>query len=81
MGLTCCNVISYAPAYREFRDRIAVVHFIGKNKPWGYSRFADGTVYVPDKHEKSPIDMVQRWWDVWNTHYGKVWEKMGHSDQ
>ncbi|ORY98587.1 nucleotide-diphospho-sugar transferase [Syncephalastrum racemosum] len=62
---------SYAPAYLEFRDRIAVIHFIGKSKPWGYQRFADGTVYVPDNKEKSPIDMVQQWWDVWNTHYGK----------
>ncbi|CEP11683.1 hypothetical protein [Parasitella parasitica] len=34
----------YAPAQNEFGQNIAIVHFIGQNKPWKYQRFADGRV-------------------------------------
>lgn len=35
---------SYLPAFAEFNDKICCVHFIGKEKPWNYERFADGGV-------------------------------------
>ncbi|KAI8149157.1 nucleotide-diphospho-sugar transferase [Fennellomyces sp. T-0311] len=64
---------SYAPAYVEFRDRIAVAHFIGTHKPWHYQRFADGSVY------NCSNDHIQLWWDTWNTHYDKVHIMINHS--
>ena len=35
---------SYLPAFAEFNDKISCIHFIGKEKPWDYERFADGGV-------------------------------------
>ena len=62
------NMDSYAPAYVEFRDKISVVHFIGKQKPWHYQRFADGTIFQHDNKS----DHVQLWWNTWDNHYDKV---------
>ncbi|KAI9258220.1 nucleotide-diphospho-sugar transferase [Phascolomyces articulosus] len=60
---------SYAPAYVEFRDKISVAHFIGKQKPWHYQRFADGSVYQRDNNKN---DHLQLWWDTWDKHFDKM---------
>lgn len=57
---------SYVPAYLRFRDKIAIVHFIGQPKPWHIQRFADGSVFCPGS------DLIQVWWDTWDARYGKI---------
>ncbi|KAI9319996.1 nucleotide-diphospho-sugar transferase [Dichotomocladium elegans] len=59
---------SYVPAFLEFKHKIAVVHFIGKDKPWNAQRFADGSIF----HPRGPaVELVQQWWDTWDKFYGK----------
>ena len=59
---------SYLPAYREFKQKIAVIHFIGKEKPWHAQRFADGSLFKPAGMDN---EFLQLWWDTWDKHYGK----------
>lgn len=52
----------YVPAYRHFRSTINLVHFIGPHKPWFAGRGAEG---------QSPSDeMTNKWWSVYDRHYG-----------
>lgn len=54
----------YMPAVLRYRDDHAVLHFIGRDKPW---HFAEGIVERP---EDAPayldfyVEMLGRWWDV-----------------
>ncbi|KAK7753109.1 glycogenin glucosyltransferase [Diatrype stigma] len=55
----------YLPAYRHFQNSINMVHFIGSDKPWFQGRDAnsqDGSPYS---------NMVNKWWAVYDRHYGK----------
>ncbi|CDH50933.1 glycogenin-1 [Lichtheimia corymbifera JMRC:FSU:9682] len=62
-------VYSYLPAYREFKQKISVIHFIGKDKPWHHTqRFADGSLFKP---AGTDTEFLQLWWDTWDRHYGK----------
>ncbi|KAF9292658.1 hypothetical protein BGZ88_006281 [Linnemannia elongata] len=61
---------SYAPAYQQYRDRLAVVHFIGNFKPWQWLRFADGAVFPRNTSSKDSIDLVQQWWNVFDNFVG-----------
>ncbi|KAI1100175.1 glycosyltransferase family 8 protein [Jackrogersella minutella] len=52
----------YVPAYRHFASGIAMVHFIGSEKPWFQGRRASTG--------SSPYDeMTGRWWAVYDKHY------------
>ncbi|KAL1923015.1 uncharacterized protein VTP21DRAFT_9391 [Calcarisporiella thermophila] len=59
---------SYSPAYRVFRNDIAIVHYIGTDKPWLWSRFSDGSVF-PRGNSQDLVDLVQKWWNVYDKHY------------
>ncbi|CAK7230527.1 glycogenin glucosyltransferase [Sporothrix curviconia] len=52
----------YLPAYRHFQSSIAMVHFIGADKPWtqGRGAFHGGGAYD---------EMVGQWWAVYDRHY------------
>ncbi|KAG9674518.1 nucleotide-diphospho-sugar transferase, partial [Aureobasidium melanogenum] len=52
----------YEPAYRYHKSRIAVVHFIGKNKPWNSSRSQSAT---PGAYN----ELLYRWWAVYDRHF------------
>ncbi|KAI8883798.1 glycosyltransferase family 8 protein [Backusella circina FSU 941] len=62
----------YAPAHNEFSQNISIFHFIGKDKPWTYQRFTDGKVLPRGNTWDSVSDMVSKWWDTWDSHYGRV---------
>ncbi|RNA33902.1 Glycogenin [Brachionus plicatilis] len=54
---------SYAPAYKQFKDSVRIVHFIGAQKPWYHSYNLDsgsvmGNVTV---HES---ELINQWWKV-----------------
>lgn len=61
---------SYAPAFQQYRDRLAVVHFVGSFKPWQWLRFADGAVFPRNTSSKDSIDLVQKWWNIYDKHVG-----------
>jgi glycogenin glucosyltransferase len=67
-----CFIFRYAPAHNEFSQNISIFHFIGKDKPWTYQRFTDGKVLPRGNTWQSIGDMVQKWWDTWDSHYGRV---------
>jgi len=57
---------SYAPAYKQFYDKVKVVHFIGNQKPW-YYRYNVDTGSVSGNHNQSG-DMANRWWATFVHH-------------
>ncbi|KAI9818992.1 MAG: glycogenin glucosyltransferase [Phylliscum demangeonii] len=62
----------YLPAYRHFQSEIALLHFIGKDKPWfvGNHVRAHGSVYE---------ELLGRWWAVYDRHFKALVEE--RSDQ
>ncbi|THV96356.1 nucleotide-diphospho-sugar transferase [Aureobasidium pullulans] len=52
----------YEPAYRYHKSRIAMVHFIGKNKPWTVAR-SQGA--APGAYN----ELLYRWWAVYDRHF------------
>ncbi|KAH6688508.1 family 8 glycosyl transferase [Plectosphaerella plurivora] len=54
----------YIPAAMRYREQHAVLHFIGRDKPW---HFEDGKVPLGEKpaaYDEFYADMVGRWWTV-----------------
>ncbi|OJD36309.1 glycosyltransferase family 8 protein [Diplodia corticola] len=60
----------WEPAFRHYKSKISLVHFIGKNKPWSKdSRYGGGSgVYS---------ELSARWWAVYDRH---LREKAEHVD-
>ncbi|KAK4056553.1 glycogenin glucosyltransferase [Microbotryomycetes sp. JL221] len=58
---------TYAPAYKRHGSDIAVLHFIGNDKPWkrGYR-----ATYDPQSAIKDYYGLVNQWYDVYERHYG-----------
>ena len=52
----------YEPAYRYYKRDIAMVHFIGSQKPWQQERTIKG---APSAY----TEMLSRWWAVWDRHF------------
>lgn len=53
----------WEPAYRYYKSRISMVHFIGKDKPWLRER---GSVGASTYNE-----LLSRWWAVFDKHMRK----------
>ena len=53
----------YEPAYRYYKSRVSMVHFIGQGKPWLRGRSASNISSGAYK------ELVGRWWAVYDTHY------------
>lgn len=51
----------YEPAYRYFKSRITLVHFIGRLKPWNQPRFPNGA-------RVGYQELLSRWWAVHDRH-------------
>ncbi|KAI1306265.1 Glycogenin-1 [Mortierella claussenii] len=67
---TPTSVYSYAPAFQQYKDKLAVIHFVGSFKPWQWLRFADGTVFPRNTSSSDSITLVQRWWNVFDKYVG-----------
>lgn len=52
----------YEPAYRYYKRDIAMVHFIGREKPWQRNRSAQGS---PSAFQ----ELLGRWWTVYDRHF------------
>jgi glycogenin glucosyltransferase len=53
---------TYAPAYKQFKDTIRIVHFIGANKPWKCMYDLDGhRVQDQGPYESEHLN---QWWSV-----------------
>lgn len=52
----------YEPAYRYYKSKISMVHFIGKQKPWVTGRSLKGESLVYK-------ELVNQWWAVYDSHY------------
>lgn len=52
----------YEPAYRYYKRDIAVVHFIGSDKPWKRGRAAQGM-------STAFQELLSRWWAVYDRHF------------
>ena len=59
----------YEPAYRYYKSKISMVHFIGKQKPWVTGRTGKGESLVYK-------ELVNQWWAVYDTHY---WDTVRHT--
>ncbi|CAO3573002.1 unnamed protein product [Mortierella alpina] len=67
---TPSSVYSYAPAFQQYKDKLAVIHFVGSFKPWQWLRFADGTVFPRNTSSSDSITLVQLWWNVFDKYVG-----------
>jgi glycogenin glucosyltransferase len=54
---------SYAPAFKQFRDSVKIVHFIGAQKPWYYSYNLD-TQTVTGNVQNYEVDHLNVWWHL-----------------
>lgn len=54
---------SYAPAYKQFKQNVKIVHFIGAQKPWYYSYNLDTHTVVGNVtvHE---CEHLNQWWSI-----------------
>lgn len=52
----------YEPAYRYYKNKISMVHFIGEDKPWKGSRRQDAP---PSAYS----ELSARWWAVYDKHF------------
>lgn len=52
----------YEPAYRYYKHKISMVHFIGEDKPWKRAR---NTSAPPSAHQ----ELSARWWAVYDKHF------------
>lgn len=54
----------YLPAFKQFRDRIKILHFAGKLKPWlATFNSQTKTAYTPQGYEHA-ADFIQLWWNI-----------------
>lgn len=58
---------SYAPAYKQFKETIKIVHFIGAQKPWYYSYNLD-TQTVVGNVTVYETEHLNSWWTVFVDH-------------
>lgn len=58
---------SYAPAFKQFRDSVKIVHFIGAQKPWYYSYNLD-TQTVTGNVQNYEVDHLNVWWHLFAAH-------------
>lgn len=65
--ITCALSRRYAPAYRRHGGDAAVLHFIGRDKPWKRGTRAE---YDPDAAVKDYYGLVNQWYDVYERHFG-----------
>lgn len=63
------NVTAYAsycylPAFKQFRDKIKILHFAGKMKPWLiHYNSQSKTPSVPSDYAHA-ADLIQLWWNI-----------------
>lgn len=56
---------TYAPAYKQYKDTIRIVHFIGANKPWKYTYNCDSNRVEGQGPYES--EHLNQWWSLFST--------------
>lgn len=70
---------SYAPAFKQFGDKIKVVHFIGECKPWSHHYCVDTKTVTSTPGSGHDQKFLQMWWNLFVekvspqlTHFGDI---------
>ncbi|XP_073811975.1 glycogenin 1 isoform X2 [Musca autumnalis] len=67
------NVTAYAsycylPAFKQFRDKIKILHFAGKMKPWLMHYNSQSKVASVPTDYSHANDLIQMWWNIFFDH-------------
>ena len=66
---------SYLPAYKRYGNDVKIIHFAGVEKPWLWNRYSGGGVIARGQYHYG-ADLVQKWWNIFDKHFGKDAESM-----
>ncbi|XP_034479887.1 glycogenin-1 isoform X4 [Drosophila innubila] len=63
------NVTAYAsycylPAFKQFRDKIKILHFAGKLKPWLIQFNSESKIAATPSDYAHAQDLIQQWWNI-----------------
>ncbi|KAM7344413.1 uncharacterized protein ACRADG_011151 [Cochliomyia hominivorax] len=63
-NVTAYATYCYLPAFKQFRDKIKILHFAGKLKPWLiHFNSQSKTPTVPSEYAHAS-DVIQLWWNI-----------------
>ncbi|XP_052826164.1 glycogenin-1 isoform X1 [Octopus bimaculoides] len=55
---------SYLPAFKQFKQNVKIVHFLGAIKPWQHCYNAKTKTVTPLPNSGHDPDFLQRWWNI-----------------
>ncbi|XP_049308402.1 putative uncharacterized protein DDB_G0271606 isoform X6 [Bactrocera dorsalis] len=54
----------YLPAFKQFRDKIKILHFAGKLKPWLIQFNSENRTALTPTEYAHAADLIQLWWSI-----------------
>ncbi|XP_069964628.1 uncharacterized protein Gyg isoform X5 [Bactrocera oleae] len=54
----------YLPAFKQFRDKIKILHFAGKLKPWLIQFNSENRTALTPTEYAHAADLIQLWWNI-----------------
>ncbi|XP_053964601.1 glycogenin-1 isoform X3 [Anastrepha ludens] len=54
----------YLPAFKQFRDKIKILHFAGKLKPWLIQFNSENRTALTPSEYAHATDLIQLWWNI-----------------
>lgn len=71
---------SYLPAFRQFKQNVKIVHFIGAIKPWQHPYSSSTRTVTPLPHSGHDAEFLQRWWDIFTSSVQPKFDPSAHLD-